>query len=389
MKYCFRYNARNRAALAAQGDAEDPINLENVNPRPRRRRREKKLMTMDETNERFPLVKYKTWVESRAQEGLPREGGVAAPPGSRPATLRNAEGVLPASPTETKHSIEFRDRTGVAPEDNGQPTTTHEAATPIPMSYYGATAEARRSIDRNEKPTSDGQPQLPTLEEVNTNNTHDPKNPDHHDDDASDDDDHILTALSPDVLDHPGDSCAICIDTLEDNDDVRGLTCGHAFHASCLDPWLTSRRACCPLCKADYYIPKPRAEGAAEAAPGESRSRRRERVNMPQQPRNAWMGIRGHPRIYIFPGRFVGRPAHAPDPLEHPSERSRRERRARAQEQVETQEAQSQRGTGQSGESGFARFAGRLNPWRRGAEAQGQQNPAEVTPAQLEAQVVR
>jgi hypothetical protein len=48
---------------------------------------------------------------------------------------------------------------------------------------------------------------------------------------------------------------------------VRGLTCGHAFHAACIDPWLTTRRACCPLCKADYYTPKPRAQ-AAEAGDG-------------------------------------------------------------------------------------------------------------------------
>lgn len=48
-------------------------------------------------------------------------------------------------------------------------------------------------------------------------------------------------------------SCAICLEIIEDDDEVRGLMCGHVFHAECLDPWLTKRRACCPMCKRDYY----------------------------------------------------------------------------------------------------------------------------------------
>lgn len=49
------------------------------------------------------------------------------------------------------------------------------------------------------------------------------------------------------------DNCAICIEVLDDNDDVRGLTCGHCYHQKCIDPWLTNRRGACPLCKIGYY----------------------------------------------------------------------------------------------------------------------------------------
>ncbi|PYH79393.1 hypothetical protein BO82DRAFT_366770 [Aspergillus uvarum CBS 121591] len=46
--------------------------------------------------------------------------------------------------------------------------------------------------------------------------------------------------------------CVICMEEFHGPDYIRPLTCGHIFHVSCLDPWLTRRHACCPLCKTDY-----------------------------------------------------------------------------------------------------------------------------------------
>lgn len=57
-------------------------------------------------------------------------------------------------------------------------------------------------------------------------------------------------------------TCAICIDVFEPEDQVRGLICGHVFHQDCLDPWLTKRKACCPMCKRDYYLKNEDGEGA-------------------------------------------------------------------------------------------------------------------------------
>lgn len=48
-------------------------------------------------------------------------------------------------------------------------------------------------------------------------------------------------------------TCVICLEDMEDPDPVRLLSCNHAFHAECIDTWLTVRRSCCPLCKADQY----------------------------------------------------------------------------------------------------------------------------------------
>lgn len=312
VKYCFRYNARNRAIR--NGEEVDPINLENMPTRPHRRRREKKLMTMDEVNERFPLTKYKNWVASRASEGLPTNGGVTAPP-SRAASLREVDGIAPSSPVETKHSIGTRPATAaseeitISPATNGLGGHFDDKKTPDAAVEKGITSPT----------VEEGN----ALEQVQTTASTVDKHPTTtSEEEEDDDDDHIHTAVPPELLTNPGDSCAICIDTLEEDDDIRGLTCGHAFHAGCLDPWLTSRRACCPLCKADYYVPKPRPEG--EAAETDRSGRRRARE--PQQPASAWTGIRGNPRL-VLPGRFIsGTPGDGYDYGNNP----RRARRARA-----------------------------------------------------------
>ncbi|KAI9648700.1 hypothetical protein NHQ30_003340 [Ciborinia camelliae] len=288
VKYCFRYNARNRAMRAGE---IDPINLESMPVRPHRRRREKKLMTMDEVNERFPLTKYKNWVANRASEGLPTSGGVTAPP-SRAASIVEARGVEPSSPVGTKHSTNTRPASANSNRDEvtaSSPTQTSRGELGDRKSLDATIAEKTpvTTVERKEE--------LHHLEEVPTRaSTIDHKNGatvEEVEDDE--DDDQIHTAVPPELLNNPGDSCAICIDTLEEDDDVRGLTCGHAFHAGCLDPWLTSRRACCPLCKADYFTPKPRPEGEPEP---ERNSRRAQasRANMSQSsPQAAWESVRG------------------------------------------------------------------------------------------------
>ncbi|KAF4629618.1 hypothetical protein G7Y89_g8526 [Cudoniella acicularis] len=328
VKYCFRYNARNRAIR--NGEEVDPINLENMPTRPHRRRREKKLMTMDEVNERFPLTKYKNWVASRAREGLPTSGGVTAP-SSRAGSLRNVDAIIPSSPVETKHSENTRPATANS-EGEGAGTVSSP-----PASNLGGNFGDRKSMEASvvEKDTvTTTVEEHNNLEQVRTTASTVDKHPTTTSEvDEEEEDDHIHTAVPPELLANPGDSCAICIDTLEEDDDIRGLTCGHAFHAGCLDPWLTSRRACCPLCKADYYTPKPRPEG--EPAENERSGRRRDpRMNMPQAPHSAWTGIRGNPRL-ILPGRFGTSQSNVGDAFGQ--DQSRGARRARRQAEADAQ----------------------------------------------------
>ncbi|KAI8058507.1 hypothetical protein BDF22DRAFT_44038 [Syncephalis plumigaleata] len=45
--------------------------------------------------------------------------------------------------------------------------------------------------------------------------------------------------------------CAICLEDFVDDDQLRIMPCRHEFHIACIDPWLTTRKRFCPICKQD------------------------------------------------------------------------------------------------------------------------------------------
>lgn len=61
----------------------------------------------------------------------------------------------------------------------------------------------------------------------------------------------MLSPPVPDII-FSDYACAICLDIMENETQVRGLPCGHAFHVTCVDKWLLWRQPCCPVCKASY-----------------------------------------------------------------------------------------------------------------------------------------
>lgn len=295
VKYCFRYNQRNRAARQAQDG--DPIDLAAM-PRPHRRRREKKLMTMDEVNERFPLTKYKQWKASRENDGLPAAGGIATAPQSRANSVKDVEGIVAPMLDNVASDAKLPTTSAAAPD-----------STPADVSIQKeiATSDGAGTVKATDEDNKDGTEKHAALVQTDTATSHyGPVKPSSasadHDGDDSDDDDPIRTAAAPELLAEPGDTCAICLDVLEDDDDVRGLTCGHAFHASCVDPWLTSRRACCPLCKADYYVPKPRPATEGDALDQSGNNRRSTGLRSPTSPPAVWTGSRvpfSRPRVIV------------------------------------------------------------------------------------------
>lgn len=297
VKYCFRYNQRNRQIR--NEETGDPIDLVTM-PRTHRRRREKKLMTMDEVNDRFPLTKYKTWRSSRANDGLPTTGGISTR-NSRPQSLKNEIGV---SAVDTCVSV------ATSPPIKGHRRVDSNVSQ-LSMPFQHAETGTDETDEKTSKDL--GVSIRPSSNANFDSESSENKRPHSHVEsethglgDDEDVNDPIRTALPAELLANPGDSCAICLDSIEDDDDIRGLTCGHAFHASCVDPWLTSRRACCPLCKADYYVPKPRPEGSEGVLNSERARRQTARANMPNQPPAVFTRGRVNPfrTSVILPGRF-------------------------------------------------------------------------------------
>ncbi|KAJ5972649.1 Zinc finger RING-type [Penicillium vulpinum] len=284
VKYCFRYNQRNRQLRSEE--VGEPIDLATM-PRPHRRRREKKLMTMDEVNGRFPLVKYKVWRSSRANQGLSTEGGITAP-NSRPQSLKDESDIMTTSIGAHTDTI--------SPSTKGhERVDSNDTSKILTQELHGGPQESE--MPSTQQCTSEGI-QREKWQHSLTNENMNIDLEDH-------DDAYIRNAVPADLLPNPGDSCAICLDIIEDDDDIRGLACGHAFHASCVDPWLTSRRACCPLCKADYYVPKPRPQAEAQSATdrqGRTASTRPDEILRP--PRVAWNSARGNGWVQMgFPSR--------------------------------------------------------------------------------------
>lgn len=275
-------------------------------------------MTMDEVNERFPLVKYKVWRSSRANQGLPTEGGITAP-NSRPQSLKDDSAVVSAPVGISTNAKSPSPKPGQMDSNNintQNPDSASEARV--------FSAEEKASAATEGAPTKgDANATEEKWQHSLVNETIDLEE----EDDEDEEGDHIQKAVPAELLPNPGDSCAICLDTIEDDDDIRGLTCGHAFHASCVDPWLTSRRACCPLCKADYYVPKPRSQ-AAEMASSSDRQGRRAASSRPdiiaRPSRAAHSGSQAYPfRVQMaFTGRLfqpasLERPTGSPRAEDH------------------------------------------------------------------------
>lgn len=347
-------------------------------------------MTMDEVNERFPLQKYKAWRAARESEGLPAAGGIATTPPSRAASMKDVE---VGGSGDARESVDVgRPNTALsqAREDHVAATTTALAST-IPESN---TAGASTTQEEEEKKNALAKVETAatTVGEKGKESTTNVAGHEHEDDD--DEDDPIRTATAPEMLAAPGDTCAICLDTIEDEDDVRGLTCGHAFHASCVDPWLTSRRACCPLCKADYYVPKPRPEGEAAADATTTGRRTPGMLNLPRTPEPSWFGHRRgvpmHPRMVFFSGPARNRALAAEqymagnDPqLRNSRSRSRRPSRAE-QTPAATTSTSNNEGRGWMARMPRNPFARRSNNTAAN-DATAATGTAEPTPSALEA----
>lgn len=225
LKYCCRSR---RLALHAANDPERATELQSlayyrtgragmyITSPPPRRRREKKLLTLAQLDEQFPVQKYKEWCDHREQNGLSSEGGISSAAVQAMATVAGSANADDAAPT---HENE------VTTKDPSPAPDTLDKDAGIDPALYPSTSKDQdddQSLHSHEQPTQ------------------------------------LAEGTS-------GGLCAICIDSLEPDDDIRALSCHHVFHSACVTPWLTTRRALCPLCKTDFFVPSP-SDAAAQVA---------------------------------------------------------------------------------------------------------------------------
>ncbi|KAI8991843.1 hypothetical protein BDF20DRAFT_909568 [Mycotypha africana] len=60
--------------------------------------------------------------------------------------------------------------------------------------------------------------------------------------------------------------CVVCLENLTIGSKIRTLPCKHIYHCHCIDPWLTTKCAECPLCKYDCnLVAKSDGEGTVSA----------------------------------------------------------------------------------------------------------------------------
>ncbi|SNX87858.1 uncharacterized protein MEPE_06569 [Melanopsichium pennsylvanicum] len=51
------------------------------------------------------------------------------------------------------------------------------------------------------------------------------------------------------ITENMAERCLVCLEDWKDEDDCRVLACKHAFHATCVDRWLSSSSNTCPMCR--------------------------------------------------------------------------------------------------------------------------------------------
>ncbi|KAG2332590.1 hypothetical protein Bca4012_017846 [Brassica carinata] len=58
-----------------------------------------------------------------------------------------------------------------------------------------------------------------------------------------------------------GNECTVCLSAFADGEEIRRLSaCKHAFHVSCIEPWLKDHPSC-PICRADVPVKQTEANG--------------------------------------------------------------------------------------------------------------------------------
>lgn len=217
--------------------------------RRRRRRRGRfakmKKLTIEEVELLFPKKSYSSWLNGGKQQDIEKRGGMLY------------EEEEHQHQEQQQEQSDINNTIHVSDEQNSCETDGDDDNSTLPTLY---TSNANTNTNNIGNSSSSNDIEMKKLTIIS------------HDDNEIDLADGITTSpittstnekdqiiTDDDIIDQhslhfDSGSCAICLEIIEDDDIVRGLICGHVFHAECLDPWLTKRRACCPMCKRDYLF---------------------------------------------------------------------------------------------------------------------------------------
>ncbi|QSL64165.1 hypothetical protein MERGE_000320 [Pneumocystis wakefieldiae] len=235
IKYCYRYSNTNH-----------PETMEIGRIIPQNQNCQKKLMTQGEADQQFPSILYKIWLSQHKRQKQQSN-----------KTLLNDE-------NKQANDVDLESDANIESNKYNEENAFHQEKTHEPdTSQHNYPAENNLNF-QNLYPCTDIPSNVFNSSYRNLNDEHDDVTisiPNEQQNSSSD---------SPEDASF-SDTCAICLDLFQDDDEIRVLTCDHIYHSSCIVPWFTTRRAMCPLCKHDFYIPKipinPNMENTSRNAP--------------------------------------------------------------------------------------------------------------------------
>ncbi|KAG4306145.1 hypothetical protein PORY_000133 [Pneumocystis oryctolagi] len=242
IKYCYRYSNMNRP---------ETIEIERVMPQ--NQACQKKLMTQGEADQQFPSILYKVWQSQHKHQKQCFHKTETDE--LKEKIFSNNESVsdsVNVSNMFDKHkSLQESYNYNLSCSDN-----------PLQKDINARSSDSCINFSSNvsEKPVCDP----PHVENSNIGRCISDKEQNEQDECVSESKHKKVSSTDSPCDSSYDDTCAICLDNFEDEDEVRVLTCGHVYHSSCIVPWFTTRRAICPLCKHDFYIPKTHTDSNAE-----------------------------------------------------------------------------------------------------------------------------
>lgn len=180
-------------------------------------------MSANDVNEQFPVMKYKYWISVYAEERLATTASRSIPKLELSCTDRP----MP-SPVQAAHWMKESPHSGPIGALTPKMAMTKDGKYEADL-HVGIE---RQSPENQWPSTGKGLQQMAVVREGEGQNE---------------------PILPRRQASEPGGPCSICLDPLECDDYIRALACGHVFHVACVDAWLISRRAFCPLCKAEYH----------------------------------------------------------------------------------------------------------------------------------------